>query len=135
MQELLAALLAAGGPSRLDARDHHRLHDALVQLWESDEVDPADREALPLTTPIPDPEVRLRVRGVTRALWSLRACGALRVEKSAYGAHYLVNRAVVENCMPPRSALSERTWKEVQRRALTWSMEVETDLKKSCHSF
>lgn len=131
MPDLLAALLAAGGPSRLDTRDHRRLHETLISLWMDHELESADRACLPISHPVPDPEVQLRVRGVTNAIWRLHACGVLVVEQSQRHADYLVNELALQTWAPPPEALSRGAWNAIHRRAEAWSTAVETDLKKA----
>ncbi|MDZ5447787.1 hypothetical protein U2F26_34660 [Micromonospora sp. 4G57] len=112
MPELLAALLAAGGPSRLDARDHRRLHEALIALWIDHELGSADRACLPISNPVPDPEVQLRVSGVTRAIWQLHSWGVLVAEESQGRAEYLVDHSALQACTPPEKILSPNTWSD-----------------------
>lgn len=69
MSDLVAAMIAAGGPSCTDARDHRHLHAALVRLGEH------GGSALPPLAGRPDADVGLRVHGVTHALWSLVGSG------------------------------------------------------------
>ena len=129
MPELLAALLAAGGPSRLDARDHRRLHEALIALWMDRELGSADRACLPISKPVPDPEVQLRVGGVTRAIWQLHCWGVLVAEQSEGRAEYLVDHSALQARIPSEKALSPNAWSAIHRRAADWNRAVETDLK------
>jgi len=86
MSDLVAAMVAAGGPSCTDAREHWQLHAALVGLGER----AVGSSALPPLAGSPDPDVGLRVEGVTRALWSLVGSGLFRVEERQGGADLIV---------------------------------------------
>lgn len=86
MSDLVAAMIAAGGPGCTDARDHRTLHAALVRLGEATAGSPS----LPAMSRRPDPDVGLRVEGVTRAVWALVASGLLQVRERAGGATLVV---------------------------------------------
>lgn len=126
MSDLLLAMLASGGPDRLDARDHRRVHEALIGYL-SEPMAPKDRELLPALETTPDPEVGVRLRGVTKALWRLHALGFLAAKE--YDDH-----AEFELVFHERSdvvdALSAEARNKLQRRAEFWSIASETDLKK-----
>ncbi|WP_143030154.1 hypothetical protein [Pseudonocardia oroxyli] len=134
MPELLAAMLTCGGPSHFDVRDHRRLHESLVALWSDLADDPAARDLLPLQEPVPDPEVRWRFRGVTAALWKLNADRVLLTESAPGGAHFKVDHDAAECAAAGHESLPSTTKEAVHRRAVDWSIAVETDLKKARHS-
>lgn len=87
MSDLVAAMVAAGGPVRTDARAPRHLHAALVWLGEQQ----PSSAALPPLVGRPDPDVGLRVQGVTAALWSLAGAGLFRVSERPGGADLLVD--------------------------------------------
>lgn len=91
MSDLLAAMLAAGGPSCIDAREHRHLHAALVGLGK----DGLRGAAFPSLDGRPDPDVGLRVSGVTPALWDLVGAGLLRVLERPGGADLMVEGAAL----------------------------------------
>lgn len=76
---LLASIMAAGNVAALDARDPRLAHRALVQLERTGS--PATRSVLvrfgATVRANPDPEVGLRVCGMTRATWDAVAAGVL----------------------------------------------------------
>lgn len=76
MKELVAAMVAAGGPACTDARDHQPVHRALAWLARQGNLS----GAFPDFELSPDPEVGTRVRGVTQALWALVGEGFFLVE-------------------------------------------------------
>jgi hypothetical protein len=80
-------MLAAGGPACTDARQHRHLHAALVRLGH--EV--VGSTTFPSLESRPDPEVGLRIAGVTQALWSLVGNGYFRVWERPGGADLIVN--------------------------------------------
>lgn len=76
---LLVSIMAAGDVPVLDARDPRLAHRALVQLDRAS--DPATRDVLARfgvkVRVQPDPDVGLRVQGITRATWDSVAAGVL----------------------------------------------------------
>lgn len=80
-------MIAAGGPSCTDSRDHWPLHAALVSLGECS----VGSSAFPLLAAAPDPDVGLRVQGVTVALWTLIGAGLLRPVERPGGADLVVD--------------------------------------------
>lgn len=109
MSELLAAMIAAGGATCTDAREHRHLHAALVRLGKAVE----GSRSLPPLSGRPDPDVGLRVEGVTGALWSLVASGVLQVREHVGGADFVVDpnrlpaarRSLMRLGEPDRSAV------------------------------
>lgn len=89
MSDLLAAMVALGGPTCTDARDHRAVHEALVWLAQSD----APLEGLPPLRLSPDPEVGTRVRGVTEALWTLAGSGFFIVDEEPGRASFRADPA------------------------------------------
>ncbi|MFC5996024.1 hypothetical protein ACFQE5_17605 [Pseudonocardia hispaniensis] len=130
MPELLAAMLTCGGPSYFDARDHRRLHESLMALWSDVASDPAVCDLLPLQDPVPDPEVRWRFRGVTRALWKLNADRVLLADATVGSAHFKVDQDAAESYAAGCETLPKTAIEAIYRRAADWNISVETDLKK-----
>lgn len=116
MSDLVAAMIAAGGPSCTDARDHRHLHAALVHLGER-----AGGSALPPLAGRPDADVGLRVHGVTHALWSLVGAGLLRVQERPGGADLIVDPAEVPAARRVLMRLSEQDRRAVYRAADFWA--------------
>lgn len=124
LKTLIAALITEGGPEHLDARNHRRLHETLVQLGRD-----LPSETLPALSGVPDPEVGLRVRGVTRALWDMHAAGALYMYELGSTAEYRVEFGKVRELAAGAQALPGWIREIIHRRAIDWSIAVETDLK------
>lgn len=108
MSDLVAAMIAAGGPSHTDVNDHRRLHRALVGLGAA-----GGSAVLPALVARPDPDVGLRVVGVTRALWQLVESGLLTVQERPGGAELVVD----ESALPSARHVLMRL-PEVERRAV-----------------
>lgn len=87
---LLASIMAAGDVPALDARDPRLAHRALVRL---DVEGSAGSRALLGRFGVtvgakPDPDVGLRVRGMTRATWDAVAAGVLTPHEDGPGAWF-----------------------------------------------
>lgn len=128
MSHLLATMLAAGGPSRLDVRDHRRLHEALAALA-SEHRDDLVGYALPPLDTVPDPEVGVRVRGVTRGLWDLCAAGVLVSSETCGHAEYVVDHDQLES--EAASDLPIEIWSVIAHYAQDWRRALDTDLKNA----
>ncbi len=66
----LTAVMVAGGVVGVDLHDQRDAHRALRALWESREGRAACEHLAITVTTVPDPDVGLRVGGLTQALWS-----------------------------------------------------------------
>lgn len=71
LARLTAAVMAAGDVPGLDLREPHDAHAIILEVWDS----PAGRALCrllncPSLTATPDPDVGMRVSGLTQALWS-----------------------------------------------------------------
>jgi hypothetical protein len=116
MSDLVAAMIAAGGPSCTDALDHRHLHAALVRLGEH-----VSGSTLPPLAGSPDADVGLRVQGVTKALWSLVGAGLLRVQERPGGADLVVDPAEVSEARRVLMRLSEQDRRAVYGAADFWA--------------
>lgn len=90
ISNLLTTIMAAGGVRRLDARDHRQAHAALRRLLESE-----DGRAVLSAFDVnmdwrPDPEVGIRVPGVTKALWEAVGDGGLVVDEDGVSAEFVL---------------------------------------------
>lgn len=128
MSRLLATMLAAGGPSRLDVHDHRRLHETLAMLASEYRDDLADY-SLPSLETSPDPEVGVRVRGVTRGLWDLCAAGVLVSSEGCGQAEYVVDHIQLES--QAASDLPVEIWTVLAHYAQDWRRALDTDLKNA----
>lgn len=90
MSDLLTTMMAAGGVTRLDARDHRLAHDALRRLGETaDGVSALNTFGVSRSWQ-PDAEVGSRVPGVTASLWDAVRDGRLQVHESDAGADFVL---------------------------------------------
>lgn len=118
MSELIAAMIAAGGPTCTDARDHWPLHQALVRLGS----DAPESASLPLLRSRPDPEVGRRVHGVTRALWDLVGCGLLCVDNSQDDVRFIVDTAELPRARRGLMRLDPQSQMVVYAAAERWAL-------------
>ena len=92
LSSLVTAIMAAGDVAMLDARDPRLAHRAVVDL---------DRTGTPGAKAVlrrfaveikakPDPEVGLRVSGLTRATWDAVVQGSLAPVEEGYRAWYIL---------------------------------------------
>jgi hypothetical protein len=125
LSTLIAAMMASGGPNRIDARDHRHLHEALLRIGQ----DLPSSGFLPPLKGLPDPEVGRRVPGVTRALWNMNAIGALTVSESHQAAEYRAEFRRIKELSAAVEDLPEFVRTVIYRRAADWSISVATDLK------
>lgn len=65
----LTAVMVAGDVMGVDLRDAGNAHRALRYLWGSPDGQAACQHLAVSVTTVPDPDVGLRVRGLTQALW------------------------------------------------------------------
>lgn len=92
LSDLLVAIMAAGDVEALDARDSrlaHRAITTLAQRGAPEALAVLARFAVAVTT-TPDPEVGLRVAGLTRATWQAVADGLLEPHEEGHRAWYTV---------------------------------------------
>jgi hypothetical protein len=91
---LVASIMAVGDVAALDARDPRLAHRALVELDQADT--PAARAVLSrfgvIVRAVPDPEVGLRVAGLTRATWDAVAAGTLTAHEDGPVAWFCMPR-------------------------------------------
>lgn len=124
VSDLITAMAVSGGPSRFHARNHRPLHEALVYL-----NDHAGENLLG-GKPVPDPEVGLRVRGVTKALWDLCRTGFLSAEGVGQQTYFVVaNRSDSRFCLGSMS-INAHVARAIHLAADRWACS-ETRLKKS----
>lgn len=88
ISHLLTTMMAVGGVSCIDARDHRLAHDAIRRLRDSaDGLEALSTFNVRLDW-TPDPEVGLRVPGVTPALWAAVSAGRLTVTEGDHAATF-----------------------------------------------
>jgi hypothetical protein len=127
MSDLVSVMIASEGPRQLDARDHRRLHEALIRL--ADAVEP--EAGLPSFQVVPDSEVGLRVQGVTRALWDLCTDGLLAVFEWPKGAQFVVRPERLPFVRQNVMLFQPEVQREIFLASKQWAHAVSTDLKKA----
>lgn len=90
LSDLLVAIMAAGDVDALDARDPRLAHRAIVSVADMDSD--AARHLLRRfdvdVRATPDPEVGMRVKGLTSATWQAVARGLLEPHETGHHAWY-----------------------------------------------
>lgn len=126
MSSLVSAMVAAGGPCRIDVRDHRHLHAALLSL----SSDTGRSERFPALVGHPDAEVGLRVHGVTSALWSLTGSGFFNIERRDQGASFVACEEATPAALRELMRLSHSEREAVCRAAAVWAAADSTSRKK-----
>lgn len=121
MSNLLTTMMAVGGVEWLDARDHRLAHAALTGLSET----ASGAEVLAsFDVPRiwrPDPEVGLRVPGVTGALWDAVTTGSLQVVEHGPRAGFVLAAGRQAEARQLLSRLPAEQASEVYRVATDWA--------------
>jgi hypothetical protein len=127
--DLIATMLCSGGPVRMDALNHRNLHRALCSFFvEFGHV--ADGEIVLR----PDPEVGVRVPGVTRALWKLCELGVIKATDRRGSAEFTVQPQIATYVAEVSPPLPVDAHRKLQCVAKNWAAAELTDLKKSRHA-
>lgn len=117
VQELVVALMTVGGPRSISATDHRKLHESLVYL---DSCSSGEGKSVPLRLS-PDPDVGIRVHGVTKALWSLVHEGVLSVSHIDYSPWFVVNDDRLPSSTALAALFSRRVWHNIHLAAQRWA--------------
>jgi hypothetical protein len=126
MSDLLTTMVACGGPICIDARDHMPIHRALT--WLANHC--ADASSISTFALTPDPEVGIRVRGVTQALWSLVSSGFFEVEESSGQAWFRVDPERLPQARRMLMRLSAEERAAIDHAAGIWAAACSTSRKK-----
>jgi hypothetical protein len=126
MSLVVEIILACSPDTPLDGCDHWPLHDALRSLdsWLSSATSHGSlwrTSGLPPLNFVEDPDVGLRARGVTRALWELVGSGTLVCRQTAGGR--------------TRFELNDRVVHQIRRELLTLSPECAAALQRTGQRF
>ena len=121
ISNLLTTMMAVGVVERLDARDHRLAHAALRRLGQT--VSGAEVLATfeVSRTWRPDPEVGLRVPGVTGALWDAVTSGALQVVEDGPRAGFVLAPSREAEARRLLSRLPAEQASEIYRVATDWA--------------
>lgn len=125
--DLIATILCSGGPRWIDARDHRNLHRALRTFL----VDCGPQVGRTGVAFRPDPDVGLRVPGVTKALWELCARGLITATDEPGAARFFVQPEMANYVAQINSSLPDAVRTKLQCVAMNWAASEATDLKKS----
>ena len=115
-------MMAVGGVERLDARDHRLAHAALRELGETASGTEVLEAFEVSRTWRPDPEVGLRVPGVTGALWDAVTSGALRVVEDGSQAGFVLAPNRRAEARRQLSHLPAAQASEIYRVATDWAV-------------
>lgn len=121
VSELLTTIMVVGDVGGLDVRDHRLAHAALTRLRGSEEgmcVLQAFHVRLDWK---PDPEVGLRVPGVTSALWHATNLGRLRVTTDEKQTRFVLSPSEVESARGRLTQLPSQLAEEIFRTATFWA--------------
>lgn len=129
ISNLLTTMMAVGGVDRLDVRDHRLAHSAMRRLRET-----ADGRKVLSAFGIsedwtPDPEVGLRVPGLTTALWDAVRDGTLTVAEEHTSADFVLAAKKTASARRRLSRLPVGLANAIYRTGTAWAA-ASTDLKK-----
>lgn len=114
-------MMAVGGVQRLEARDHRLAHAALRGLSQTASgAEVLSKFEVPRTWR-PDPEVGLRVPGVTGALWDAVTSGALEVVEDGPHAWFVLAANREAEARRLLSRLPAEQASEIYRVATDWA--------------
>jgi hypothetical protein len=123
MTDLLLMMMAAGGVAALDVRDHRQAHEAIRRL--RDRLDQVGLTALAEfgigVDWTPDPEVGLRVPGVTVALWDAAKSGALTVDETATPVAFVLSSAAALRSRRQLSKTPPEIARAIYEAGATWA--------------